>query len=401
MRVRITHLSFSRSGGAGQVANTLSHQQNILGQDSNFHYLTESNLRQDLAHNFNAAITAGIDNFVIRSPRHGSLVSITRDLVRGLNPDSVPGGDVLHLHWINGLGQSSIEELSKRFKSVFFTLHDMNPLTSVCHQSLACSGYLNSCQDGCPAVRRPFKAFVPKLFEKKLDFLSRLKNLTIIAPSRWLEGEASKVLKDSAVPIRYLPNPVNPSIHESAKKTLTLRSIERTTVTFGFIATDLRDSNKGFVDLLKAFNVASASRRNIRLVAAGAGDSQYSGPSVHFLGPLGIQQLSDFYSSIDILVIPSLAENAPLVAAEAACFGKRILMRDIPAARDLAELKNLVRVDLFKDDDHLIESLLRFSSSSLDSDDAAMQSTALDFYDPRNSAVSHVKLYTDSIWKLK
>lgn len=399
MQLRITHLSFSLSGGAGQVANALSLQQNLLGHQSQFHYVTKSNLRQDLRHNLTAGLLAGVDNFIIKNPKHRSLISVTRDLVRGMEIDSVPAGDILHLHWINGLGQRGLEDLSRRFKCVFFTMHDMNPITSVCHQSLGCSSYLSSCQGACPAVRTPFQKMVPELLQKKLEFLTSIKNLTMIAPSRWLESGASKVLADLNIPLTYIANPINSSVHQSAENSLETRSREVRAITFGFISTDLRDPNKGFAELLDAFNLVSSTNTSIRLIAAGEGSSHFSGPSVRFLGPLVKESLSDFYSSIDVLVIPSLAENSPLVAAEAACFGKTILMRDIPAAMDLVGLPDIYKVELFRNNEDLVSSLARLSDSDLGSVSVEHKINALSFYDPRKSAISHLKLYTDSLRK--
>ena len=52
--------------------------------------------------------------------------------------------DVIHLHWING-GFLDISTIAKFNKPVFWTLHDIWPLTGGCHYSGECNKYENEC----------------------------------------------------------------------------------------------------------------------------------------------------------------------------------------------------------------------------------------------------------------
>lgn len=57
--------------------------------------------------------------------------------------------------------------------------------------------------------------------------------------------------------------------------------------------------------------------------------------SVIFLGLLSKDKLYEYYASIDAIVFPSKIETVGLGLLEAAAFGKKILVADLPYARDL------------------------------------------------------------------
>lgn len=402
MTLSISHISFSKTGGAGRVADALSAQQRAMGHDASFYYITESNLKSDFVKNIPASLAAGLDNFVIKNPAHNSLVSLTRDSVNDSHLRKLPEGDVLHLHWINGLGRDAITKLSKRFTSVVMTMHDMNPITAVCHQALECKGYLNGCSTKCPAVRRPFQNGMSKIWRAKMDFLCSFTNFQLIAPSRWLEKEAIEVTRNVEIPVNYIPNPMNPQLHMEATLTLSKEATENPLTVFGFIANDIRDPNKNFRILLDVLTEASRSYKNFKLLVAGYGSDfflPHALPFVDFLGPVNGEELAGFYTDIDILVVPSTAENSPLVVAEAACFGKRIIMRDISAAHDFSSPAGLVDLETFKSTDDLLQLILSVLQISRLSKNIDHQRAALDYFSSQNTTLKNVQLYFESLGK--
>lgn len=342
-------MSFSRSGGAGQVAQSLVDYQSREGLEARFVAQTETNLRQDGIANLPTVVSAAVDNFVIKNPRHKGLLSLTRDSLKTTNLELVPSGDVLHLHWITGIGQESILNFASKHRVVFWTLHDMSPFTGACHQSFDCLGYKYACSTKCPAVRSSFSTLVKKNFEKKIRFLTQIKNLTLIAPTPWLKEAFCSTPGLENVPIEVIGNPIGIETEKISREYIAgLRNSANEKVgskTIGFIANDLSDPNKSLWSLLGAFKDLSKLDANVTLKCVGSGYERFSDArieNVEFLGSLGKLDIGDFLKSIDLLVVPSRAETSPLVVLEASFFGKPVLMRNISAARDFRLMLNNV-----------------------------------------------------------
>lgn len=82
----------------------------------------------------------------------------------------VQEADVVHLNWINQgmMSLTSVAQLLKAGKKVVWTLHDMWPLTGICHHAEDCRGWLASCGN-CPKLLRPAAQDLSRqTFEKKM-----------------------------------------------------------------------------------------------------------------------------------------------------------------------------------------------------------------------------------------
>jgi glycosyltransferase involved in cell wall biosynthesis len=355
MTMSITHLSFSKSGGAGQVAQSLVDYQIRAGLEATFVYKTETNLKRDSLSNLPTVFSAAFDNFVLKNPKHSGLLSLTRDSLKSMDLATKSSGDVLHLHWINGIGHDTILNLASRHRAVFWTLHDMNPFTGACHQSLGCLGYKNACAEKCPAVRSTLSPLVKKNFDRKIQFLKQIKNLTLIAPSPWIRDAICSTPGLEGVAVETIGNPIGIDTERLSQAYFsnfdTPDSKTSNSRTIGFIATDVGDPNKSLESLLRAFKEILNFDSKVVLKCVGSGYEQFASrqtENVEFLGRLGKSDIGKFFGSIDLLVVPSMAETSPLVVLEASSFGKPVLMRDIFSANDLKlALKN---VSTFEDD---------------------------------------------------
>lgn len=61
--------------------------------------------------------------------------------------------DVIHLHWINQ-GMLSLKDIQKIIdsgKPVVWTMHDMWPITGICHHAQDCTKYQTQCHT-CPLL---------------------------------------------------------------------------------------------------------------------------------------------------------------------------------------------------------------------------------------------------------
>ncbi len=166
MAKSITHVTFSTQGGAGRVAVLLNEGQKKLGVESRIIAMTDSNLYRKPFKNPLHTLAAVADNFLIRERNFPAMVSITRSLLNGASKQIFSSADILHLHWMPGVADTeALLTLSQR-KKVVWTLHDMNPFTGGCHQSMGCDNFTRDCES-CPAVKHFAEPVVRSALKKK------------------------------------------------------------------------------------------------------------------------------------------------------------------------------------------------------------------------------------------
>lgn len=116
--------------------------------------------------------------------------------------------DIVILNWVNQgmLSLKSIESLMATGKPIVWTMHDMWPLTGVCHHSLECEGYKHGCGH-CPLLRHGHKASdaSSKTAEHKRKLYER-HNVAFVAVSNWLKGKCSESRLLSDRDVRVIPN---------------------------------------------------------------------------------------------------------------------------------------------------------------------------------------------------
>ena len=156
--MRVRHLSFSSSGGAGRVATELARLQSQAGIDSKLISKISSSLTQSPFKEPVVTALAGLDAIVSNNTKP-TLFTHYRDLVSISDLGEVAEADILHLHWTPGFINSKdilrIANLKPKL-GIVWTLHDMFAFTGGCHHSFDCTGYKENCSN-CPQVRTPFK----------------------------------------------------------------------------------------------------------------------------------------------------------------------------------------------------------------------------------------------------
>jgi glycosyltransferase involved in cell wall biosynthesis len=313
--MRISHVSFSRSGGAGAVARRLVAAQQRAGLDSEFIHMIDTDLRNDPLSLPRHTLAAAVDATIIREPGFPAMVSVTRDRINKA-PAIRPDRDIVHLHWINGVSRPGNLGLTPS-QAVVWTLHDMNPLTGSCHHSLDCTGYTSGCHD-CPAVRHRFQNLVTKNFEAKKQSVSSIGDLAIVAPSNWLADVARKSVMFHDHPIHVIPNPVD-------QKFLTApvaKDVAQKEIVSMVVAHDLDDPNKNVAQAVEGFSHHHRATGSGHLVLVGRGGRDFHRrPGVTLTGRLGVEDLLSWYDTADHIIVPSEAENAPMVVFEAAARG--------------------------------------------------------------------------------
>jgi glycosyltransferase involved in cell wall biosynthesis len=314
--MRISHVSFSRSGGAGAVARKLVDAQQQAGLDSEFIHLIDTDLKNDPLSHPRHTLAAAVDSMVIKQPGFPAMVSVARDRIKKA-PAIRPDRDIVHLHWLNGFSQPGTLGIHPG-QAVVWTLHDMNPFTGACHYSLNCDNYTSDCAQ-CPAVRPRFHNLVTTHLQVKKRSVDSLTSLAIVTPSRWLADAArqSAIFRDH--PIHVIPNPVDDRFLSAAPAPARTPGNEMVGVV---VAQDLDDPTKNVPQAVDAFSRHRSVTGSGRLVLIGRGGKQFEGrPGVILTGRLGVDELVSWCDAADHIIVPSAAENAPMVVFEAAARG--------------------------------------------------------------------------------
>ena len=101
--------------------------------------------------------------------------------------------DVIHLHWINQgmLSLQTIRKILHSGKPVVWTMHDMWPVTGICHHANTCEKYKTKCHH-CPLLQLGGKKDLSQhVFQEKAKCYTGA-NLTLVGCSRWIAHRAEQ-----------------------------------------------------------------------------------------------------------------------------------------------------------------------------------------------------------------
>lgn len=319
----VDHVTFSKTGGAGEVASLLASAQRRFGVDAKLVSLVSRDLRREPFAHPEVTFTAAIDEFLVSNHSSPTILSLYRSNLSALNDNDIRRDSIVHLHWLPGvLTHKKIRALLAKGRKVVWTLHDMAPFAGVCHHAFGCDGFLNKCSD-CPQVKGVFRGAVEVNLTKKL-FNQNEGNLIVVAPTPWLASKArgSSVFKNQRVEV--IENPIRPEFfdHEKENSRNSPTIWDRGTVPEIFsltaVASDLGNPAKGINDLVKIVRVLKQSSGGFHLGLVGRGGQSFHDPEngISWLGNLTASELAKVTKKTDLLLSASRAESAGLVVRE-------------------------------------------------------------------------------------
>ena len=343
--MKIIHLSFSKSGGAGSVAKTLAKSQTDLGHDSSFKFVTDGNLRQYPFRNPSLTLAASIDEYLIKDSNFYNQISVVRSGIGNLSQKQIEDADVVNLHWIPG--QISLKHLAHVMngaKRVVWTLHDMWPITGGCHYSGSCKEFQNSCSS-CPAVIGAFQRSIESQLSLKIEIAkSFASKLSIVSPSSWLAklAQSSRTFKGKHITV--IPNPVYSDKNFSPPSKRAVRGslgVGQDSFVIAFSAANLEDKRKGLDQLLYQLELVALENPNIslELLLLGASRNLIRCPGVKIThtGMVSAAQVKDYLYCADVLVNFSKEENLSMSLIEALSAGVPILALDSGGNSDVVQ----------------------------------------------------------------
>lgn len=259
-------------------------------------------------------------------PAHGETFSDDRSPHGRELVHQVPPCDIMHVHaMLRFVDYRTFFAVAPYRAPIVRTLHDMSFFTGGCHYDAGCGKYVAHC-GACPQLgSHVTRDLSYAIWERKRSAFTAIPpdRLFLVAPSRWLAGEAERSALLRGLPVTVIPLGLDTQIFHPIERGFA-RSVLRLPADASivlFVAEPLSRVNKGFADLAAALN--GLEHRNLLLLSAGSGGSPVDVRAAHrHLGRVPEQRLlSIVYSAADLFVIPSLQDNAPQTAMEALACG--------------------------------------------------------------------------------
>lgn len=233
--------------------------------------------------------------------------------------------DIIHLHWVSGfLDYPSF--FKKNQKPVIWTLHDMEPFQGGVHYEEKFFGL--------DELGRPKPFFIPKELERliedniriKTGSLEGIKNVTIVAPSRWLMHTSKNSLLFNRFNHYHIPYGLNTQLFQPRDKNFSkaLLDIPSGIPCLLFVADKIETYRKGFEFLRLALE--GFEQGSFILCAIGSNETRFMNTNMRLVGRIEDERLmSVVYSAADAFIIPSIEDNLPNTVLESLLCGTPVI----------------------------------------------------------------------------
>ena len=330
--VKVIHISTGHDGGAGIAARRLNATLNNFGVNSIFvsfsnnSYQPSSNeiaIERNWAQKIASAVSARLQSRLSKK-FFFSVYSFDVLSVRDIQKIAGKSPTILHIHnWFNMIDQKKISEFLKIGFPVVVTLHDERFYTGGCHHAFECKGFVNDCSN-CPQISSFYKYFPSRNLNKSLDnFKHYNKTLQIIAPSMWIfnRAKSSQLLRSHE--IHFIPNTLGEFGQLKTKRRFPNLLNPKI---IGIANVDLNSHLKG-ADIVKSLQERiNSNSLNYRLVFLNSDKFKE-------------KSQSDFWEMIDVLLVPSRADNSPNIIHEAKRMGIPVIASMVGGITELLDPK--------------------------------------------------------------
>ena len=231
-----------------------------------------------------------------------------------------------------------------RMRPIVWRLSDMWPMTGHCAYPGDCDRWKTGCGK-CPDLGGypPLPIDTTALLWKIKNRLYARSNITLVAPSSWIEDMVRQSPLLQRFDVRRIPNGLDLSVFRPTERSIARDILDldprRKVILFSAHGVD-DNPRKGSSDLIEALKRLPSSRDHMLLLCGEGGEQWHRKVDmpVKVLGYIADDRMMALiYSSADVIVLPSIVENLPNSVLEAMACG-------VPAvAYDTGGMKDAVR----------------------------------------------------------
>jgi glycosyltransferase involved in cell wall biosynthesis len=380
--MKIVHLStYTAEGGAG-IATLRIHKKLLekgihsdlliyRSSDRSLPHVTE--IKKDFIYRIKESLFYRLDNFFFRKKIKPGAQQFSFNRFQRVSVYDHPlikQADIVCLYWV-GANFLTPQEIRKINKPIIWRLSDKWAFTGGCHYSGGCTKYEDHCGNCPQLITNEEKDFTWFGLKRKSEAWKN-KNITVVAPSRWIADAAGKstILKNKSI-VRVATgvdhNVFKPGDKIQAREALNIPASSKV-ILFG-ANNALNSTYKGGIFFRKM--VERLADKDYIFLLFGSDKNRHSDDvykNVRFLGVLREEHdLSCAYNAADIFICPSTEDNLPNTVLESmACGTPCIAFRDSGGVVDVIEHKVNGYLAEFKNVDDLINGILWICDANID-----------------------------------
>ena len=365
-KLSITHINtHDKAGGAAKVAWRLMEAQRAEGHNANM-LVGAKMSNSPYSYSFSLEIDQSVH---AHCQQKGQLFYEYQGSHKLINHPLVRSADVLHLHNLHGgyFNPFSISALS-HLKPVVWTLHDMQSFTGHCAHSFDCDKWMVTCGE-CPYLDTepalPVDTTTQLFQDKKLVYEHSC--LWVVTPSQWLKNKVERsILRNQPVELIY--NGIDTNIFRPYNKKEARKKfhIPEDVLVIGAVGHGgtLENQWKGGKYTQAALEIVVARFPDCIFLNIGA-NSETRDPRILNVPHISSEsELAQAYSTLDIFLYTSIADNCPLVVLEALSCGVPIVTFDTGGIPELVRDGVDGQVSQYKNEREIVKSLEKLATDA-------------------------------------